>query len=428
MINKMVMIFWIICVLFSSALLADDSWKPNGNAYGRNDRGEYGCGMTDVHTEDGKGVLVGGYTFTFPARLYFVLVNEKGGFVTDYTVPACTSKVKHLLKTDHDKKYIATGWIIKNGVQTAYLLKIKIEGKGKKRKIVIDKDWGTHQGFAFPGGSEYLNIAEIKNPFNKQSEYIYTGFTGSYPQIFLFVGKTNHTGTKVLKKWTYTKDNPIAKTKLVNYSIGLAIIESPDKSHFFITGGYGANVYIDRTEDIYDLDYFFSRAFLLKIDTANGALASLWREKPEETLYLFTNEKQPQLSIGYDMTTTGDNEILITGTTKGKPFLQKFDANGFSLWKEPKVYDKEIKGQHKEGNQVHYYKSKKDKPLYIITGYTKDTTAVNGNRDVLSLTINPDGILQTVNTFGYDKYPPRWDDGISVNRCPGRKVCSITPQ
>lgn len=426
--DKIVMIFWSLCLLFYCTLSAGDYWKPDGNAYGRDNRGEYGCGLTDLHKEDGKGLLVGGYTFTFPARMYLVLIDEHGKFVTDYTEAACTSKVKHLLKTNHDKKYVATGWMSKNRVQTAFILKIKIEGKGKKRKIVIDREWGMHEGYAFPGGSEYWDIEEIKNPISKKSEYIYTGFTGRYPEIFLFVGKINASGTKVLKQWTFTKDNPIAKTKLVNYSIGLSIIESPDKSHFFITGGFGANVYIDRTEDIYDLDYFYSRAYILKIDKANGEIAPLWQEKPEETLYLFVNEKQPQLSIGYDMTKTEDDEILVTGMTKGKVFLQKFDADGHIVWQEPKIYDKEIKGKHKEGNQVHFYKDKKGKPLYIITGYTKDTTGVNGNRDVLSLTINQDGELKTINTFGYNKYPRRWDDGISVNSCLNRKVCSITPQ
>lgn len=423
--------FLILCTIiffFSCTYALDTYWKPNGNAYGHNNRGEYGCGLTSLHEKDGDGVLIGGNTFTTPPRLYFVLVDSMGKMIADYTEPSCSSKVKCLQKTNHDKQYIASGWIMKNGMQQAYMLKIKITGSGEKRKIEINRDWGTDNGFAYPGGFEYWDIIETKNPNTNKTEYVFCGETGYYPELFLIVGKINSSGTKVIKKWIYTKDNPLAKTKLVNYSTGLSIVESYDRASYYITGGFGANVYYDRSEDIYDLDYFYSRAFLLKIDTADGKIDSLWQTSPEDYFYLFNNEKQPQLSIGYDLAVTENHELLVSGSSKGKIFLQKFDKNGHKLWKMPKIYDKEIPGEHKQGNQVHYYQDNNGKVHYIIAGYLKETKDVNANRDVLCLKVNQQGDFESVTRYGYKKYPKRWDDGISVNDCSVKKVCLITPQ
>lgn len=423
-------LFYILFLLLLciNTSLARNYWNPNGNAYGNIKAGEYGCGLTDLHKKDGKGVIATGYTFYHPSRIYMVLIDDKGRLISDFIDSTYNARSKSIHKTNHDNKYVITGWAMKNEVQTAFILKIGIKGKGKNRKIVKDIGWGTNGGYSFPGGTEYWDLKEISNTITKESEYIFVGETGRYPELFLYVGKINNKGTKILKKWEYTEDNPILKTDIVNYSIGLCIVESLDKSSYFITGAFGANVYIDRTEDNYKLDEFYARAFILKIDTANGKIAKQFQENPENNLYIFKNEEQPQLSEGYDIASTENVELLITGTSKGKVFLQKFDSNGKKIWNEPKIYNKRFKGVHNEAHQIHIYKDKKGNSHYILTGYTKTKKDINANRDVFSLIVNQTGIVEDIAFYGYNKFSKRWDDGVSVNQCPGAKVCNITPQ
>lgn len=420
-------VLFLLILCFNTGI-AKNYWKPNGNAYGNKKAGEYGCGLTDLHEEDGKGVIVAGYTFYHPSKIYLVLIDDKGRLISEFIDSTYNGKSKSIHKTNHDKKYVITGWVIDDNVQTAFILKISITGKGKNRKIVKEKSWGTDQGYTFPGGIEYWDLKEISNVTTKEIEYVFVGETGRYPEFFLYVGKINSQGTKILKKWVYEKDNPIIQTDIVNYSIGLCIVESFDRSSFFITGAFGANVYIDRTEDNYALDEFYARAFLIKIDTADGKIDTQFQENPENNMYIFKHEKQPQLSEGYDIAKTDNGELLITGTSKGKIFLQKYDKYGTKVWSEPKIYSKEFKGVHNEAHQIHLYKDRQDKSHYILTGYTKDQKDINANRDVFSLMVNQMGDVEEAAFFGYNKYASRWDDGISVNQCPNNTVCSITPQ